>query len=365
MGRLFFLFLAITFLLAACVPVSQPQVTVTPQAAATLPLPTETPIPTPALSPQFLALQDQIAQSDLYTLNADGQIEMQTPEGMTVIPGILIDPNGKMTVTVDGETFEADPATIKTNGQILFFQDENGKTWILDGENLSKAIELVNDVFDPEQLPEGDWEYFSSPQFLKDLQNADAAGLIPHPNPETVIYIEPGQIRPQFNIQNNKFFEKYGVSPIYELGYKSQYAKEENRPWTYVGGWQTEIGGIPSVFFVLRIENSDGTAGFQGFFIPTEFLIATSTNEDDGLRKETTVNSRSYQPGIFVDPVKVNQRATKYQLEFALGDLYDDFSNFDEAEVLYLEWVETGLFDNTLPDGNELLPILPASASLI
>lgn len=128
-------------LLAACQTAPQPQVTAASMATVTPTLPRPTITPTPTSHPQFLALQEQIAQSAGFTLNYDGQIEMQTPEGMVIIPGILISKeDGIMTVTHEGNEFEADPTTIKIEGQTLTFKSLDGKTWVWDGETLSEEI---------------------------------------------------------------------------------------------------------------------------------------------------------------------------------------------------------------------------------
>jgi hypothetical protein len=111
--------LSIFLLLAACLPSPQTQVTVAPTVTLT-----PTIIPTATISPQFIALQEQIAESGMYTLNADGQIEMQTSEGMIIIPDILVSTDGTMTVTHKGETFEVDASTIVIDGQKITFKDQ-------------------------------------------------------------------------------------------------------------------------------------------------------------------------------------------------------------------------------------------------
>lgn len=92
--------LSIFLFLTACVPAPQTQATVAPAPTLTPPpIPTLTPIPTATISPQFSALQEQITRSGTYTLNADGRIEMQTPDGVVFIPDISVSPDGTMTVT--------------------------------------------------------------------------------------------------------------------------------------------------------------------------------------------------------------------------------------------------------------------------
>lgn len=130
------LFLIVLALISACS--NAPQVTATPEVTVTLPPPpTQTSIPTPTLHPDFLAFQGQIAQSGAYTLNTDGQIEMQTEEGMTMIPDIQIQPDGRMTFTYEGQTYSADTETLTVNGGMITFKDKANpeKIWrIIDGE---------------------------------------------------------------------------------------------------------------------------------------------------------------------------------------------------------------------------------------
>jgi hypothetical protein len=99
-------------------------------------------------------LEGQIAQSDIYTLNADGQIEMQTPEGMIILPGILVSKDGKMTVTNGNETLEADLTTIKIDGQTLSFQSTDGKIWVWNGKKLMHTFsnEEIDRMTDEEKL---------------------------------------------------------------------------------------------------------------------------------------------------------------------------------------------------------------------
>ncbi len=104
-----------TFIFLAACSGQVPQVTVTSEVTVTMP-PTETPIPTPTLNPQFSALQDQIAASgERFTLNPDGTVQ----DGATAIPGLQVDKNGKVTITVNGEPVEIDSS-------IMNFDDENG-----------------------------------------------------------------------------------------------------------------------------------------------------------------------------------------------------------------------------------------------
>jgi hypothetical protein len=65
---------------------------------------------------------------------------MQTPDGVVFIPDISVSPDGTMTVTVDGETFEADPQTMEIEGQIITFKDHDGRRFVHDGTALREEI---------------------------------------------------------------------------------------------------------------------------------------------------------------------------------------------------------------------------------
>jgi hypothetical protein len=101
---------------------------------------TPTPIPTATIPPQFIAMQEQIAQSNMYILNAGGQIEMQTSEGTAVIPGILVSPDGKMTFNHDGQELEVNAETLKFDDEKFTFKTVDGKTFVYDGTTLSEEI---------------------------------------------------------------------------------------------------------------------------------------------------------------------------------------------------------------------------------
>jgi hypothetical protein len=127
-----------------------PQATVTPTitAPSTLP-PTLTPIPTPTVHPQFIAVRERFAQSETFTLNQNGEIEMQTPDGMTIVPDIQVQPDGTMTFTHDGQEFQADPNTLTIESQTITFKDTEGKTWVFDGENWedkTAEVKLAEDM---------------------------------------------------------------------------------------------------------------------------------------------------------------------------------------------------------------------------
>ncbi|NJN79331.1 MAG: hypothetical protein HC797_02025, partial [Anaerolineales bacterium] len=68
-----------------------------PQVTVTLALPTETLIPPPTLHPEFVALQNLIADSSQrFTLLPDGNIE----DNGTVIPNLHVDQNGIINIVL-------------------------------------------------------------------------------------------------------------------------------------------------------------------------------------------------------------------------------------------------------------------------
>lgn len=104
------LFFALFVFIVSCAP----QVTVTPEATVTLP-----PVSTPTLHPDFIALQESIAASSgRFSLHADGQLY----DGDTPIPGVIVMPDGKMMLTVDGDK----EIVLLPNG--YDFDDEEGFT---------------------------------------------------------------------------------------------------------------------------------------------------------------------------------------------------------------------------------------------
>jgi uncharacterized protein YacL (UPF0231 family) len=124
------LLLILFVLLASCAPAAV-EATVTPAPTST-PIPTATVIPTPTLAPDFLALQETIAQTDNYTLMGDGQIEVKQPDGTVIpVPGIRLNKDGKSyTIMVDGTevTIDVNDVTISDEGgvQVKGYQNVDG-----------------------------------------------------------------------------------------------------------------------------------------------------------------------------------------------------------------------------------------------
>ncbi len=131
MKKIFLLFLAL--ILIAC----SPQVTVT--STVTSPPPTETPIPTPTLHPDFVAVQNQLAElSEHLTLLPDGTIEELTADGgRQTIPNLHVDEKGLITILVKGEK-------IKLTIADLSFDDQEGL--VIDGYELDDNGEWVEAI---------------------------------------------------------------------------------------------------------------------------------------------------------------------------------------------------------------------------
>ncbi len=140
MKKIFLLFLAL--ILIAC----SPQVTAT--STVTSPPPTETPIPTPTLHPDFVAVQNQLAElSEHLTLLPDGTIEeLTTDGGRQTIPNLYVDEKGLITILVKGEK-------IKLTIADLSFDDQEGL--VIDGYELDDNGEWAIAVSPAMQKAEG------------------------------------------------------------------------------------------------------------------------------------------------------------------------------------------------------------------
>lgn len=116
--------LTFTFFLAACS--TQPiQATVTPATTATLPPPTATIIPTPTSSPEFLAIQEQVAGSaEYYSIMGNGNIEGKLSDGtIGVISGITLNRDGQnYTLTVNGEKILIDASKVEINDAGIYVE---------------------------------------------------------------------------------------------------------------------------------------------------------------------------------------------------------------------------------------------------
>jgi hypothetical protein len=189
------LFPTLALILAACAPaLTLPATPHLTPATPHLTPETPTPIPTPTVHPQFLSLQDQIAASgETFTLNQNGQIEMRTEEGMTIVPDIQVHPDGTVTFTHDGQTYSADPQTITIEGRTITFKDENGKTWVFDGESLqSEAIAQAKADFE---------KYGYDHSALTFSENEEGKVIATDPETGEVVY-EDGKFALRYAVEN-------------------------------------------------------------------------------------------------------------------------------------------------------------------
>lgn len=176
---LLFIVIAVAACLSPSGDQSAPQVTVTLTATS---ISTSTPIPTPTTHPRVIAIQEKFAASgEIFALNADGQIEMQTPEGMTIVPDIQVQPDGTMTFNYKGEEIVTDPSTISIEDQIIKFADENGKEYRFTGEVIQERhdIEIRGTTYEGWLVQEGSrevtegketWINLEKPHTNKNLQ---------------------------------------------------------------------------------------------------------------------------------------------------------------------------------------------------
>jgi len=136
MKILYFLF--IVFITCACTP----QVAQTSEVSETSEVLPPTSIPTPTLHPQFVELQNRIADSgENLTLLPSGQIE----ENGVVIPNLQVDSNGVISILVEGKNIIVDSADITFENGITiegYILDENGE-WVLAISPEKQALELM------------------------------------------------------------------------------------------------------------------------------------------------------------------------------------------------------------------------------
>lgn len=108
------------------------------------------------VSPQFIDLQTQIAAAgESFTLLPNGTIEQMTEGGAVSVPGLAVDKNGAMTLSVGGEFVTLDPAEVKFDDEKGFLPDgyilsENGD-WV-EAEVLSEARQQVDELVETYEL---------------------------------------------------------------------------------------------------------------------------------------------------------------------------------------------------------------------
>ncbi len=199
MKRSFFLVLAIVITACSTTP---PQVTVTSEVTVTLlpasPTPEPTTAPEPTLSPEMAALQISLEETNYgLTANEDGTVGITytVPETneKRVIEQITFDKTGKMTVTVDDNTFEADPTTLEIVEGDIYFKD----TAIGIGWKFSEKTKLLypeidkkfdySSLSDPERFHNVDFDTaIYDPEFDAHLITLLETGRFPEMSPEVV-----------------------------------------------------------------------------------------------------------------------------------------------------------------------------------
>ena len=159
------LFPILALILVAC---ATSQVTTTSEVIASLPPPTATIIPTPTLNPQFVILQEQIANSgNRFALLPDGTIQETTSEGIKIIPGILVDNEGQIRLLVNGEE------VVLSLADVTFDNIDGIK---IEGYSyIEETGEWVMGLVIPEYLQ--NLEFVTKPESLNDLLRVDIADL--------------------------------------------------------------------------------------------------------------------------------------------------------------------------------------------
>lgn len=165
-GMIILAFLSLN--LASCGNVSVSPASTPPATQTNTP---EIPSPTPAepLSPAFIDLQEQIAQSDIYTLTKDG-FEMKNPDGtITLIPNIkpnIFDEDLTFTITYAGQEFIVEFDSIKEKD--ITFTGEEDRKWVWNGNNLVRSY-TENEIsqMTPEQ------KLAAAPEIIDDLERSN------------------------------------------------------------------------------------------------------------------------------------------------------------------------------------------------
>ncbi|KXK12815.1 MAG: hypothetical protein UZ14_CFX002002053 [Chloroflexi bacterium OLB14] len=229
-----------TIILISC----SPQVTVTP--TATIPPPTSTPIPTPTLHPDFVAVQNQLAElNENLTLLPDGTIEEQTADGgRQTIPNLHVDQNGVINIIFNNEHVVIDKSQIS-------FDDEGLK---IEGYELDDNGEWVEVVLTPEQMV---MEIFEEYGVDTEKFNPETVTITPAEDGEgyTVTYNETGKV----------IIESDGEVTKFEIGFATdEIARNSCEPTSYEplsnkGYTTNEVGDL------LRIHAEDVLSGFESY----------------------------------------------------------------------------------------------------
>lgn len=233
--------LILASILSACQ--SAPQVTVTSEVTVTLP-PTETPIPTPTLNPQFISIQEQIAQSGYFTLLPDGTIEERTSDGgYRLVSGIIVNESGTIFLEVDNEKIEIDleDVTFNENGLKIkgFVKNEIGEWRRI--EKPLKEISLCESAYDVLTLKND-----LNPEYLIDMKDLQAVAN----------WIQTQLTNDMFDPSKLKLLSDVGMRTIYgakgqvlipETNTAPNYLDPASAPFIKDNPWcgYTEIEGLP------------------------------------------------------------------------------------------------------------------------
>lgn len=253
MNKIFFLFLAL--LLVAC----SPQVTVT--STATIPLPTETPIPTPTLHPDFITLQNTVAQTERFTL-------LSYEDGLLLdgerIPGLEVDRNGVITIEVDGERVEVDPTK-------AVFDDEHGLSF--EGYELNEETgEWEVAISETVLQAKADFEKYGY-EFSDTYEIIDDQGWVKITDPETGrdIYVD-GDFDLRFLVENT----------------------DDSSPTNYQPKSEASVG----------VPNRPPDAATQGYFVPLFAEMREVFDLEYGYDPFT--NDKSSFSTLMIDPDKLS-----------------------------------------------------------
>ncbi len=277
------------------------------------------PIQTPESS-IITEIKSKLEENETFTLNADGQIEMQTPEGIVILPGITISPDGKMTVTHDNQTFEADPQTIEIEGQTLSFKSLDGKTWVWDGESLKQTL-LSKEMLD------------SAKNFFGEGFGITPDGKVIDKNLGTEIQ---GFTIVPFNEQT--MIPPYGKEVTW--GWQRVYEFEGNPDFTVVGTEAditiTEDGGLDMYaweykdgeFARQKVEfaaPNNGTVELEGFSPhEVQYMIINNSSDDPKYKVNSFQARRSL--GFNIQSEVVNR--TIYITHKGMWESIDDYYNW-------------------------------------
>ena len=263
-----------------------------PKGTVTLPPPTDTPIPLPTLHPQFIALQEQIAQSGRFTLNPNGTIQ----DGTETIPGLIASHDGTMTLIVDGQRVTLDPEkAVFDNEKGFSYPDyeqnadgdwveasaisETAVTTTIEGNKFSGVgIELDgNNYENSPMLNQGDL-----PAMGEVLIQLYEEGKIKQYVDKEGGYSHPMQLGTDDLVmlgENSKFITNHGWQPMYEVKQEDRntfvWDDAVNRPRVIGFEFDIDKDGKPDgVIFASMILNKDKKIDVGDWLYATKEWIA-------------------------------------------------------------------------------------------